>query len=98
MEIYQQVLKYGGIEETLLGAITPLFQNNRICAISPLFHNIFNIAQSDMSKNGYFDVFQRVPWTSRLQESTVLWSPARLLAAHFAFCFVCMSHVFLLRY
>ena len=69
--------KYYGKEKKLLGAI------------SPLFHNIFNISltsrvqlhiyllnvvnrisfpqfcKSDMSKYGYLEVFQRVPWNSR---------------------------------
>ena len=74
-------------------------RNCSLGAISPLFHNIFNISNfrsqitysfvkcgcaiycfphfynSDISRYGYLEVFQRVPWNSRYWESTV-YGPA----------------------
>ena len=79
-EALQQVTKYCGKEEKF-GAILPLFHNIfRIHLISgvKLHIDLWNVVyffpqfcESDMSRYWYLEVFQIVPWTSRIQESTV---------------------------
>ena len=74
MEILQQVTKYRGKDEKLLLLFSTMFlkyfyiqKSNYIfiCDIW-LFHFPFpQFCKSDMSKNAYLEVFQRVPWTSR---------------------------------
>ena len=63
-----------------------------ICEICLFVLYFPQFCTSDMSKYGYLEVFQRVPLTSRLRESTVYFFILQILYSSGTKLYICCTH------